>query len=100
MKHNGDFSIKINPIVVVTFVAGLLIISFTELSFAENDNTEYKDISSFGTDKNKKTGSDEIKEKITQNNILNNAYPNNFFVCGYPQQIITNYNSFEKTDCD
>ena len=98
MKLKAYFSIEINPIVVVTFVAGLLIISSTELSFAENDNTESKDISSFGTDKNKKTGSDEIKEKITQNNILNNAYPNNF-LCGYPQQIITDYNSFEKTNC-
>ena len=91
---------EINPIVVVTFVTGLLIISSTELSFAENDNTESKDISAFGTDKNKKTGSDENKEKITQNNILNNVYPNNFFVCGYPQQIITDYNSFEKTYCN
>ena len=100
MKHKGYFSIEINPIIVFTFVAGLLILSFTELSFAENDNTEGKDFSSFGTDKNKKTGSDEIKEKITQNNILNNVYPNNFFVCGYPQQIITDYNSFEKTDCN
>lgn len=100
MKHKGYFSIEINPIIVFTFVAGLLILSFTELSFAENDNTEGKDLSSFGTDKNKKTGSDEIKEKITQNNILNNVYPNNFFVCGYPQQIITDYNSFEKTDCN
>jgi len=100
MKHNGYFSIEINSIVVFTFVAGLLIISFTKLSFAENDNTEDKDLSSFGTDKNKKTGSDEIKEKITQNNILNNVYPNNFFVCGYPQQIITDYDSFEKTDCN
>ena len=100
MKLKSYFSIEINPIVVVTFVAGLLIISSTELSFAENDNTESKDISAFGTDKNKKTGSDENKEKITQNNILNNVYPNNFFVCGYPQQIITDYNSFEKTYCN
>jgi hypothetical protein len=31
---------------------------------------------------------------------LNGGYPNQFYVCGYPQQLITNYNSLEKFNCN
>ena len=35
-----------------------------------------------------------------QNNILNDHYPNQYYACGYPQQLITDYNFFEKLNCD
>jgi hypothetical protein len=59
-----------------------------------------KDISISSKDKNKKTLNDELKDKKIQNDILNTRYPNQFFVCGYPQQLITDYNSFEKLHCN
>ena len=27
-------------------------------------------------------------------------YPNQYYVCGYPLQLITDYNSFEKFNCN
>ena len=42
----------------------------------------------------------DSKEKEVQNDILNDRYPNQFFMCGYPQQLITDYKSFEKLNCN
>ena len=93
-------NIKINMIIVITFVAGLLVISSIELSFAKNNDIELKDISANMTDNNKKTVNDDIKEKTTQNDLLNSIYPNRFFLCGYPQELITDYKTFEKIKCN
>jgi hypothetical protein len=94
-------------VIVIAFVTSILLISSIELSFAKMDNENKhdekdlkKDISISSKDKNKKTLNDELKDKKIQNDILNTRYPNQFFVCGYPQQLITDYNSFEKLHCN
>ena len=87
-------------LIIITFVVCLLIISFINLSFAKEDNTEFKDFSAATTDKNKKTVKDDVKEKTTQNDLLNDLYPSRFFLCGYPQELITDYKSFEKNKCN
>lgn len=66
----------------------------------KNDNTEFNDISASVTDNNKKTVNNDIKEKTTQNDLLNDLYPSRFFLCGYPQELISDYNSFEKIKCN
>ncbi|HET7644550.1 MAG TPA: hypothetical protein VFK40_13670 [Nitrososphaeraceae archaeon] len=81
-------------------VACLLTISSINLSFAKNDDKEFKDFSASMIDDNKKTVKDDIKEKTTQNDLLNDLYPSRFFLCGYPQELITDYNSFEKIKCN
>jgi hypothetical protein len=94
-------------VIAIAFVTSLLLISSIELSFAKMDNENKhdekdlkKDTSVSSKDKNKKTLNDELKDKKIQNDILNTRYPNQFFVCGYPQQLITDYNSFEKLNCN
>lgn len=51
-------------------------------------------------DNNNKIEHNDIKEKTTQNDLLNDLYPSRFFLCGYPQELITDYNSFEKIKCN
>ena len=58
-----------------------------------------KDIPVSLIDKTKKINRDS-KETEVQNDILNDRYPNQFFMCGYPKQLITDYNSFEKLNCN
>jgi hypothetical protein len=97
--YKDYINIQINLIVII-FIIGLLIISFINLSFAKNDDIEAKDFSTSITDDNKKTVKDDKKEKTTQNDLLNDLYPSRFFICGYPQELITDYNSFEKIKCN
>ena len=54
------------------------------------------------TDKNETS-----KNKLKESNILNNNtnalyhnYPEGYYVCGYPNQLITDYNFLEKLNCD
>jgi hypothetical protein len=84
----------------------MLIISSSQISFAkkndkEEDNGENlkKDIPVSSIDKSKKINRDS-KETEVQNDILNSHYPSQYYVCGYPQQLITQYNSFEKVECN
>jgi hypothetical protein len=84
----------------------MLIISSSQISFAkkndkEEDNGENlkKDIPVSFIDKSKKINRDS-KETEIQNDILNSHYPSQYYVCGYPQQLITQYNSFEKVECN
>jgi len=94
---------NLNKVIVIAFVTSILIISSSQISFArendkeeENDNNINKDISVSSSDKTR-----DSKEKTeVQNDILNDHYPNQYYVCGYPQQLITEYNSFEKIDCN
>ena len=106
MNLNKDYINTIHLVIAIAFVTSILLISSIELSFAkmDNENNSYekdlkKDNSISSNDKNKKTLNDELKDKKIQNDILNTRYPNQFFVCGYPQQLITDYNSFAKFDC-
>jgi len=93
-------------IIVIAFVASILIISSSQISFAKKNDKEEeydkdlkKDIPVSSNDKTKKINKDS-KETEVQNDILNDHYPNQYYVCGYPQQLITEYNSFEKIDCN
>ena len=109
MNLNKVYLNHLHLVIVITFVTSILIISSTtELSFSKTDNTNKddndedvkNDISVSSMDKNKKTLNDDLKESVSQNDVLNSIYPNQFYICGYPQQIITDYNSFEKVNCN
>ncbi len=93
-------------IIVIAFVTSILIISSSQISFAtkydkEKDDGEdlKKDIPVSSIDKIEKIKRDS-KDTEVQNDILNDNYPNQYYVCGYPQQLITQYNSFEKVNCN
>jgi hypothetical protein len=107
MNLNKTYINTIHLVIAIAFVTNLLLISSIELSFAKIDNENKhdekdfkKDILVSSKDKNKKTLNDELKDKKIQNDILNTQYPNQYFVCGYPKQLITEYNSFEKLNCN
>jgi hypothetical protein len=92
-------------IIVITFVTTILIISSSQISFAKKNDKEEddgkdlkKDIPVSSIDKTKKIDKDS-KETEVHNDILNDHYPNQYYVCGYPQHLITDYNFFEKVDC-
>jgi hypothetical protein len=73
-------------IIVITFVTSILIKSSSQISFAKKNDKEEDD-------------DDEKNLTEVQNDILNNHYPNQYYFCGYPQQLITDYNFFEKFHC-
>jgi hypothetical protein len=72
------YSMKYMYFMVITFVIGFLVISFsTELSFAkiDNENKDNDDKNLIGdssslVNENKKTLNDDLKEPIIQNDIL------------------------------
>ena len=96
---------NLNTVIVITFVTSMLIISSSQISFAkkndkeEDDKDLKKDNPVSLIDKTKKINIDS-KEPEVQNDILNDRYPNQYYMCGYPQQLITDYNSFEKFNCN
>jgi hypothetical protein len=89
-------------IIVIIFVTSILIISSSQISFAKKNDKEddgedlKKDITVSSIDKTKKINKDSKEKTEVQNDILNDHYPNQYYVCGYPLQLITDYNSFEK----
>jgi hypothetical protein len=94
-------------IFVIAFVTSILIISSSQISFAkkndkEEDNGEdlKKDIPVSSIDKTKKINKDSKEKTEVQNDILNNHYPNQYYVCGYPQELVRDYNSLEKVTCN
>ncbi|HEY6658463.1 MAG TPA: hypothetical protein VIZ62_08045 [Nitrososphaeraceae archaeon] len=94
-------------IIVIAFVTSILIISSSQISFAKkNDNGEdngedlKKDIPVSSIDKTKKINKDSKEKTEVQNDILNNHYPNQYYVCGYPQELVRDYNSLEKVTCN
>ena len=91
----------IKVIIVITFVTSILIISSSQISFAKKNDKEEdgKDSPVSSIDKTEQINRDS-KEPEVQNDILNDQYPNQYYICGYPQQLITDYNSFEKIDCN
>jgi hypothetical protein len=95
-------------IIVIAFVTSILIISSSQISFAKKNDKEEedderedlkKDIPVSSIDKTKKSNKDS-KETEVQNDILNDHYPNQYYVCGYPQQLVRDYNSLEKVNCN
>ena len=98
---------NLNKIIVITFVTSILIISSSQISFAikndkeENDGEDLKkNIPVSLIEKTKKLDKDSKEKTQVQNDILNDHYPNQYYVCGYPQQLVTDYNSFEKVNCN
>jgi hypothetical protein len=95
-------------IIVIAFVTSILIISSSQISFAKKNDKEEdddgkelkKDIPISSIDKIKKINGDSKEKTEVQNDILNDHYPNQYYVCGYPQQLITEYNFFEKVNCN
>jgi len=94
-------------IIVIIFVTSLLIISSSQISFAKKNDKEEddgedlkKNIPVSSIEKTKKIDKDSKEKTEVQNDILNDHYPNQYYVCGYPQQLITGYNSFEKFNCN
>ena len=97
-----------NLIIVFIFATLILIDCSSHLSFAkknneiEKDGKEFnKDIFDLSIDKNK-TLNDNLKEPYIHNNtnILNDKYPYQYFVCGYPKHLIKDYTFLEKINCD
>ncbi|MGH9981184.1 MAG: hypothetical protein ACRD6U_06500 [Nitrososphaeraceae archaeon] len=93
-------------IIVIAFVTSILILSSSQISFAKKNDKEEdnekdlkKDIPVSSIDKTKKINKDS-KETEVQNDILNDHYPNQYYVCGYPQQLVRDYNSLEKVICN
>jgi hypothetical protein len=94
-------------IIVIIFVTSILIISSSQISFAKKNDKEEdkgedlkKDIPVYSIEKTKKINKDSKEKTEVQNDILNDHYPNQYYVCGYPQQLVTDYNSFEKFNCN
>jgi len=95
-------------IIVIAFVTSILIISSSQISFAkkndkgEDDDGEdlKKDIPVSSIDKTKKINKDSKEKTEVQNDFLNDHYPNQYYVCGYPQQLVRDYNSLEKVNCN
>ena len=90
-------------LIVIAFVTSILIISSSQISFAKKNDKEEeeedkdlkKDITVSSIDKTKDSNKIEV-----QHDILNDHYPTQYYVCGYPQQLVTDYNFFEKVNCN
>ena len=94
---------NLNKVIVITFLTSILILSSSQISFAKKNDKEEdgKDLKVpvSSIDKTKKIDKDS-KETEVQNDVLNVHYPNQYYVCGYPQQLVTDYNSFAKVKCN
>jgi hypothetical protein len=91
--------------IVIAFLTSILLLASNDLSFAikENENEDdsqdnKKDIPLSTTNKTKEILNLELKSDV-RNELDSAHYPNQFYACGYPQQLITDYNSFAKSDC-
>jgi hypothetical protein len=89
---------------IIAFLTSTLFVSSSDLSFAVNENENKKvsqdnkkDISVI-SNKTKEISNVELKSYV-RDNIANTHYPDQFYACGYPQQLITEYTSFAKLDC-
>ena len=94
-------------VIVIAFLTSILFVSSNDFSFAvnENKNTNTKDIQDnkkdttvTSTNKTKEILNIELKSHV-RDDIENPHYPDQFYACGYPQQLITDYNSFAEMDC-
>ena len=92
-------------VIFISFVTSTLFVSSYDLSFAikeneikNNSQDNKKDITSVTTNKTKEILNVEANSYV-EDNIDNLLYPNQFYTCGYPQQLITDYNSLAKFNC-
>ena len=92
-------------VIVIAFVTSILFVSSSDLSFAviENENKEdsqddKKDITVTSTNKTKEILNVGLKSYVKED-IENAQYPSQYYTCGYPQQLITDYSSFAKFNC-
>jgi hypothetical protein len=104
MKPNKGNITYLCLVIVITFVTTTLLVSSNDLSFAikENENKDSqdnkKDIPLSSTNTTKEILNLELKSDV-RNDIEDAHYPNQFYACGYPRQLITDYNFFAKFDC-
>ena len=92
-------------VIIISFVTVTLFISCYDLSFAvkeneikDNGQDNKKDITIVTTNKTKEILNVEANSYV-EDDIDNLLYPNQFYTCGYPQQLITDYNSLAKFNC-
>jgi uncharacterized protein YpmS len=92
-------------VIIIIFVTITLFVSSYDLSFALNENEikdnsqdNKKDITSITTNKTKEILNVELNSYV-QDDIENSLYPNQFYTCGYPQQLTTDYNSLAQFNC-
>ena len=102
--NNGNIN-YLCLLIVITFVTSILFVSSNNLSFAikENENIydsqdNKKDVTVSSTNKKNEILNVELKSDV-KNDIEGVYYPNEFYACGYPQQLITDHNSFAKFAC-
>lgn len=95
-------------LVIIIFVSFILFGYSFHFSFAKTSNEKeeydkkYNKLTELSIDKNE-TSKNKLKESNILNNntnALNNIYPDDYYVCGYPKQLITDYSFLEKLDCD
>ncbi len=90
-------------VIVITLVTSILILSSCQISFAKKNDKEEDGkalkIPVSSIYKTKKINRDSKEPKV-QNDILNDRYPNQYYICGYPQQLMSKDNSFEKFNCN
>ena len=104
MKPNKGNITYLCLVIIITFVTTTLLVSSNDLSFAikENENKDSqdnkKDVPISSTNTTKEILNLGLKSDV-RNDIEDAHYPNQFYACGYPQQLITDYNSFAKFDC-
>jgi len=90
-----------NVIIVIAFVTSILIISSSQISFAQKNDKEENDNGEDLKKDNPISSIEKDSNKIeVQNDILNDHYPNQYYVCGYPHQLITDYNFIKKVNCN
>lgn len=105
MKPNKGNINYVRLVIVSAFVTTTLLVSSNDLSFAikENENKDdsqdnKKDVPISSTNTTKEILNLELKSDV-RNDIEDAHYPNQFYACGYPRQLITDYNFFAKFDC-
>ena len=69
-----------------------------ENEIKDNSQDNKKDINSITPNKTKEILNVELNNYV-QDDIENSLYPNQFYTCGYTQQLITDYNSLAQFNC-
>ena len=115
MEANKDLINNLNLFISIVFITSIITGSFSNLSFAKENNYDKENakgfkqytLTSYSVDKEMDIiiddYADEMKEKSISNNISSssNSYPDHFYFCGYPIHIISDHYFFEKfNDCE
>jgi chlorite dismutase len=97
-------------LIVLAFITFIFFNYSSQFSFAktlhekEQTNEELKkNIFNLSINKNDTSSNDNLRESNIQNNnstnTLNDGYPDQYYVCRYPKQLITDYSFLEKLNC-